>query len=218
MGIPNLVEHLATNPVDLTAEQAGRGTVDTSWEASPLNVVGPHNFCGGGPKSQWSGYLPAGRGASYFFWLAKSDSMTQDDGSPTPLVLWLTGGPGCSSTLAFLFENGPCRIDGGSAEHGWQTSHRDTSWTKKAHMLWVEQPAGVGFSDGPGWSADERHVADHMYNFFESFYAYEAFANLFHVPLFITLNLLLVTMCLQLPRSCCRKNKDMACKHPSRAS
>lgn len=38
----------------------------------------------------------------YFFWFFESQDKPSDD----PVVLWLTGGPGCSSTLALLAENG----------------------------------------------------------------------------------------------------------------
>lgn len=39
----------------------------------------------------------------YFFFESRGSSSD-------PLVLWLTGGPGCSSELALFYENGPFTI------------------------------------------------------------------------------------------------------------
>ena len=53
-----------------------------------------------------------------FYWLFPS----RRDPDKDPLVIWLTGGPGCSSELALFVENGPMRIEGGKPvlnEHSW---------------------------------------------------------------------------------------------------
>ncbi|KAK6916475.1 Peptidase S10, serine carboxypeptidase [Dillenia turbinata] len=74
---------------------------------------------------QYSGYVTvdpkAGRALFYYF--AEST-----DASSKPLVFWLNGGPGCSSFgNGALMELGPLRV-------------------KMANVLFLESPAGVGFS------------------------------------------------------------------------
>ena len=57
-----------------------------------------------------------------------------------PLVIWLTGGPGCSSELSIFFENGPFRLKNGEKQLN------PYSWNKEANMLYVDFPLGEGFS------------------------------------------------------------------------
>lgn len=59
-----------------------------------------------------------------------------------PVVLWLNGGPGCSSMEGMFYENGPFIFEEGS-----QTLiSNDYSWNLNASLLYFEAPAGVGFS------------------------------------------------------------------------
>ncbi|CAM9980796.1 unnamed protein product, partial [Hapterophycus canaliculatus] len=99
-------------------------------------------LCGVDGVKQVSGYFKIqDEGATdkeYFFWMAES----QENPSEDPVVLWLTGGPGCSSTLALLAENGPCTVN----EDGETTTPNPSSWNSRANVIWVDQPAGVGFS------------------------------------------------------------------------
>lgn len=110
---------------------------------------------------QTAGYLQAGVASKYFFWLFESRSEPSKD----PLIMWLSGGPGCSSQLALLFENGPCSV----SKDGKSTVPNKYSWNNKANVMWVDQPAGVGFSTGFG-THDEAGVANNMYNFLQGFF------------------------------------------------
>lgn len=87
---------------------------------------------------QYTGWLDVGA-KHLFFWFFASASATPDE---DPLVLWQTGGPGGSSMLGMLEELGPCLINA----HGNGTTHNPYGWNAAAHLLFVDQPAGVGFS------------------------------------------------------------------------
>jgi len=91
----------------------------------------------------------------------------------------LTGGPGCSSTLALLTENGPCTVN----EDGASTSVNPYSWTEAAHVLWLDQPAGVGFSYGEETDSGEEMVSEDAYYFLQAFFqSHPEYAN---SPLYI---------------------------------
>jgi len=113
---------------------------------------------------QYSGYfdINATEYKHYFFWAFESRS----DPSSDPVVLWMTGGPGCSSELAALGENGPCTVNAG----GSGTSNNPNSWNSKANLVYVDQPAGTGFSysSKDGYDTDEAEVAHDMVNFIQA--------------------------------------------------
>ncbi|KAK8448702.1 hypothetical protein SEVIR_7G086400v4 [Setaria viridis] len=89
--------------------------------------------------AQYAGYVPvddAGK-RSLFYYFAEAEA----DPAAKPLVLWLNGGPGCSSVGVGAFsENGPFRPSGNVLVRN------EYSWNKEANMLYLESPAGVGFS------------------------------------------------------------------------
>ena len=84
--------------------------------------------------------MDIGGGKEIFYWFVES----QRDPSVDPLVLWTNGGPGCSGLTGFLSEQGPFR----AAADGKLTPNR-YAWNKIANMIFIEQPAGVGFSTAP---------------------------------------------------------------------
>lgn len=58
--------------------------------------------------NQKAGYFKLfSQNKNYFFWMFES----RLNPSTSPTVLWLTGGPGCSSMLALTSENGPCKVN-----------------------------------------------------------------------------------------------------------
>lgn len=67
---------------------------------------------------------------------------SQNDPKNDPVLLWLNGGPGCSSLLGWAQEHGPAVFKELSTE--WEIN--DYSWNKKANVIYLESPAGVGFS------------------------------------------------------------------------
>lgn len=98
------------------------------------------------------------------------------------VLVRLNGGPGCSSLDGLLYEHGPWN---------WSEQGQDnltlvkspTSWNRLAHMIYLESPAGVGFSysDTPSdyFNANDTRTADDAFNFlvqwFQDFPQYKNF-------------------------------------------
>jgi len=88
----------------------------------------------------YSGYLAVGdsKTKELHYVLVESQNSPRTD----PLLIWYNGGPGCSSLLGFMQENGPYIIDDGEK----LIQPNPAPWNLKANVLYIEQPAGVGFS------------------------------------------------------------------------
>ena len=128
-----------------------------------------------------SKYDQNGENKHLFFWMFEKRNQDEDVAlEDIPFVVWLTGGPGCSSTLALLTENGPCSVN----SDGATTSPNPYSWTEAAHVLWLDQPAGVGFSYGAENDSGEEMVSEDAYFFLQAFF--QTHPEYAKSPLYIT--------------------------------
>lgn len=66
---------------------------------------------------------------------------SRNDPKNDPVVLWLNGGPGCSSLTGLFFELGPSSID-----ENIKVVHNDYAWNANASVIFLDQPVNVGFS------------------------------------------------------------------------
>uniref|UniRef100_A0A8C2WNL8 Carboxypeptidase n=1 Tax=Cyclopterus lumpus TaxID=8103 RepID=A0A8C2WNL8_CYCLU len=116
---------------------------------------------------QYSGYLSVADGKHLHYWFVAS----QKDPSSDPVVLWLNGGPGCSSLDGLLTEHGPFLIQ----DDGATLQYNEYSWNKIANMLYLESPAGVGFS----YSDDKNYVTNDTEVSMNNYLALKEFFRLF---------------------------------------
>ncbi|WVZ72359.1 hypothetical protein U9M48_020832 [Paspalum notatum var. saurae] len=92
--------------------------------------------------SMYSGYVTvdAGAGRALFYWLIEASGVPAKS---APLVLWLNGGPGCSSVgYGATEELGAFRVNA----DGRTLSLNPYAWNKVANILFLDSPAGVGYS------------------------------------------------------------------------
>ncbi|KAH0495154.1 hypothetical protein TgHK011_008721 [Trichoderma gracile] len=83
-------------------------------------------------------------------------------------VVWLNGGPGCSSEDGALMEIGPYRVKDENT-----LVPNNGSWHEFANLLFVDNPVGVGFSyvDTDSYLKELNEMADQFVIFLEKFFA-----------------------------------------------
>ena len=108
---------------------------------------------GYGPETviNFSGYYGVHKNERHlFYWFFES----RTDPSNDPLLVWLTGGPGCSSMLALLAENGPYFLKNNSFTDLELNAY---SWNNNSNIMWIDNPSGSGYS------YDDRDIIDGVY-------------------------------------------------------
>ncbi|XP_002523707.2 serine carboxypeptidase-like [Ricinus communis] len=178
-------DQTANNSPKLQAERLIRGfnlspkhsinlpkIADDSLENSPDLVEKPLNLNllgDSGPSVQDFGHhagyfkLPHTKAARMFYFFFESRNNKND-----PVVIWLTGGPGCSSELALFYENGPYHLS-----NNMSLAWNDYGWDKASNLIFVDQPTGTGFSyttDQSDLRHDENGVSNDLYDFLQAFF------------------------------------------------
>ncbi|KAJ7520944.1 hypothetical protein O6H91_19G031300 [Diphasiastrum complanatum] len=119
--------------------------------------------------AQYSGYITVDEktGRSLFYWFVEADV---PDPTSAPLTLWLNGGPGCSSVGGgMLSELGPFYPD----KDGLHLQLNPYSWNKVSNIVFLESPAGVGFSysNSPNdYNTGDAKTAEDAYVFLQKFW------------------------------------------------
>nr|CAD7568807.1 unnamed protein product [Timema californicum] len=106
----------------------------------------------------YSGYLTVNQeyNSNLFFWFFPAQNV-----SSAPLLLWLQGGPGASSLMALFVENGPYIVD----TEG-ELQKRNINWALNHNIIYLDNPAGTGFSftdSDLGYARNQTDVAENVY-------------------------------------------------------
>ncbi|KAL5624775.1 hypothetical protein BROUX41_004835 [Berkeleyomyces rouxiae] len=99
-----------------------------------------------------------------FFWLFENQHVSKHSRT----ILWLNGGPGCSSEDGALMEIGPYRV-----KPDQTLAWNNGSWNQFANLLFVDNPVGTGYSyvDTDSYLNELNQMADNMVTFLEKWFA-----------------------------------------------
>ncbi|KAI9307926.1 Alpha/Beta hydrolase protein [Cunninghamella echinulata] len=127
---------------------------------------------------QYAGHIevsPESDGNLFFWMLEQEKAKTTNN-----LIIWLNGGPGCSSMDGMFLENGPYRVN-----PDLSLSINKGGWQDQATIVFLDQPVGTGFSyaNGNGLMRDMDQIANEFIVFLEKFM--EVFPNLQERKLYI---------------------------------
>ncbi|KAK1311477.1 Serine carboxypeptidase-like 43 [Acorus calamus] len=141
LGISELLVH--TQEVIWSAPTAGWIKANTDGSRSDDRAGFVSWRVGGFPVEDLVAKLPRQPDVGFKQFAGYVDHKAEADADNKPLTLWLNGGPGCSSVGGGAFtELGPFFPRG----DGRGLLINSNSWNKVSNLLFVESPAGVGWS------------------------------------------------------------------------
>ena len=110
-----------------------------SLVTEPLDGLNP----GEQPES-YSGFFTVKEDTenNMFFWFVPATTV---EPSEAPVVIWLQGGPGSSSMFGMLELHGPFTANYDENENV-RAVINPYAWSKKANMIYIDNPVGAGFS------------------------------------------------------------------------
>ncbi|KAK8845458.1 hypothetical protein IAR55_006171 [Kwoniella newhampshirensis] len=164
------------NANDINLESVGEEFTVLTHKKFPdhrVRIKSTTGWCDPDVRS-YTGYLDVGFGKDLFFYFFESRSKPAED----PVVMWINGGPGCSSALGLLMELGPCSVKDDPKTVN-DTKVNPYSWNNNANIFFLDQPIGVGFShaeNGQAVGTTEAAAVDvqaFISIFFETFKEFE---------------------------------------------
>jgi serine carboxypeptidase-like clade 1 len=147
-------------------------------DPSANKVTSIPGFTGSWPFAAYAGYIaiPDGEKQMFYFF-----AESQNDPATDPVVLWLNGGPGCSSFDGFVYEHGPFFFNNGPEGAGQNLTLNPYSWNLVANMIYLDSPCGVGlsYSDNTNdYITNDIITANDSHHFLLNFFKeYSAFAQ-----------------------------------------
>eukprot|EP00262_Sarcandra_glabra_P003242 TRINITY_DN1385_c0_g1_i6.p1 TRINITY_DN1385_c0_g1~~TRINITY_DN1385_c0_g1_i6.p1 ORF type:complete len:447 (-),score=58.56 TRINITY_DN1385_c0_g1_i6:68-1408(-) len=132
-----------------------------------------------------SGYLPVNStSCSAIFYTFYEAQKPISKLSQTPLLIWLQGGPGCSSMIGNFFEVGPWLL---TSDENPVLKSNPYAWNRLFGLLFLDNPIGTGFSIVSMQQEipkDHNEVAKHLLVAIQSYFAlYPSFRSR---PLYLT--------------------------------
>lgn len=159
----------------ITTQQFDFHVTDAQVPNHKLRIKSTPKDLGIDTVKQYSGYLDVVDEDKHFFYYFFE---SRNDPKNDPVILWLNGGPGCSSLTGLFFELGPSSID-----KNLKPVYNPHSWNANASVIFLEQPINVGYSYSSQSVSNTIAAGKDVYAFLQLFFKnFPEYANLdFHI-------------------------------------
>ena len=113
--------------------------------------------------TNYAGHLfVEGDHSALFYWLFEASSSP----ATAPLIIWMNGGPGCSSMDGLFLELGPLKIVNN------EVTLNPHSWHNIGNLLFIDQPVGTGLSytTRGRYPKNDEELSEHFYKMLLEFF------------------------------------------------